>query len=166
MSSGTEGDRPLRRRRRGWRGRAASCAPSRGKRAASMNCNSVRKRPIDCAPVSARCGMSTSSPAFICRPIATPSTVVVGVSRRARYCAWPASAHARLFGISRFDVRRWAQMDFARVSVDDDRVAMLDDFRDIRDIAHGGDREARGRRWRYGSRPASSSTTPRSWARS
>ena len=53
-------------------------------------------------------------------------------------------AHARLFGISRLDVRRRAQIDLARVAVDDDRVALLDDFGDIRDVAHGGNGERAG----------------------
>ena len=53
-------------------------------------------------------------------------------------------AHARLFGISRFDIRRRPQIDLARVAVDDDRIAVLDDFGDIRDIAHRGNGERAG----------------------
>ena len=55
-----------------------------------------------------------------------------------------ARAHARLFGVGRLDIRGRPQVDFARVAVDDDRVAVLNDFGDVRDIAHGGQRERAG----------------------
>ena len=75
-------------------------------------------------------------------------------------------AHARLFGVSRLDVRRRAQMDLARIAVDDDRVAVLDDFRDIGDIAHCGNPERAGDDGDVARGPASSNTRPRSRARS
>ncbi len=46
-----------------------------------------------------------------------------------------AGAHAGLLGIGRLDVRRRTQMNLAEVAVDDDRVALLDDFGNIRDVA-------------------------------
>ena len=77
----------------------------------------------------------------MCRPIGTPSRLTVGASRRARYCACLPGAHPRLLRVSRLDVRGWAQVDFARVSVNDDRVALLDDLGDIGDVADGGNRQ-------------------------
>ncbi len=53
-----------------------------------MNCSSVRNRPMPSAPDSSRCGMSSSSPAFIISLMATPSRVTAGRSRTAAKRAW------------------------------------------------------------------------------
>ena len=55
-----------------------------------------------------------------------------------------AGAHAGLFGVSRFHVRWRAQMNFACVAVDDDRVALLDDLGDVGNVAHGRNRQRAG----------------------
>src|SRR6185437_9472900 len=46
-----------------------------------------------------------------------------------------AGAHAGFFGEGRLDLRRRAQMDLARIAIDDDRVALFDDFGDVGDVA-------------------------------
>ena len=52
-----------------------------------------------------------------------------------------AGAQARLFRIGGLDVGRRAQLHFAGGAVDDDRVALLGDLGNIRDVADGGDRQ-------------------------
>ena len=60
--------------------------------AAIMNCSSVRNRPMPAAPVSARCGRSTSRPALSSRPI---SLAVAGDRRHVAQRAGTAPAAGR-----------------------------------------------------------------------
>ena len=106
-----------------------------------MNCSSVRNRPMDCAPVSCRCGRSISRPAFMCRPISTPSAVTHGSVAQGAILILPPGAQLRLFDIGRFEIGRRQQVHFAGDAVDDQRVAVLDDLGDIGDVADRGNPE-------------------------
>ena len=46
-----------------------------------------------------------------------------------------ACAHPGLLGEGRFDIRGRPQVDFAGVAIDDDRITLLDDLRDVGNIA-------------------------------
>ena len=106
------------------------------------------------APVSSRCGRSTSRPALSWRLISAPSIVIAGYVPKLEVLLLTPGAQARLFRIGGLDLGARADLHVAGHAVDDDGVALLHDRRGVRYFADGRDAERAGHDGDMARRPA------------
>ena len=163
---GAEGDRPIARRFENGAVELFLRPESWESGSASMNCSSVREEADRLGP---RLGQM--------RHVDKQPGVHVQADRHAieadgRHVAQGAilrllaRAHARLFRVGLLDVQQQAQVNIARVAVNDDGVALLDNLQMLGISLTAGKASARATIAIWLAAPASSTTIPRRRARS